>query len=88
MCLAIPARITALHDGAMATVNAGGVTRDVSVALLEAVAVGDYVLLHVGYALHLISEEEARETLRMMAQTGLLQDELAEMAGTSGGQGA
>ncbi|EGD60627.1 hydrogenase expression/formation protein [Novosphingobium nitrogenifigens DSM 19370] len=82
MCLAIPALVTQLHPDAMATVSAGGVTRQVSVALLEDVAVGDYVLLHVGYALHKISVEEAEATLRMMAEAGLLEEELAEMGGT------
>lgn len=79
MCLAIPARIEELLDDEMARVSAGGVTREVSVALVEGAAVGDYVLLHVGYALHRISEEEAEETLRLMAEAGLLDEELAEM---------
>lgn len=79
MCLAIPARIEAMLDDQMARVSAGGVTRDVSIALIEDAATGDYVLLHVGYALHKISEEEAQETLRMMAEAGLLEEELAEM---------
>lgn len=79
MCLAIPARIEAMLDDQMARVSAGGVTRDVSIALIEDAAPGDYVLLHVGYALHKISEEEAQETLRMMAEAGLLEEELAEM---------
>lgn len=79
MCLAIPARIEAMLDDQMARVSAGGVTRDVSMALIEDAAPGDYVLLHVGYALHKISEEEAQETLRMMAEAGLLEEELAEM---------
>ncbi|MEC4590961.1 MULTISPECIES: HypC/HybG/HupF family hydrogenase formation chaperone [Nitrospirillum] len=83
MCLAIPALVTALHDGAMASVSVGGIAKQVSVALLEQVAVGDYVLLHVGYALHRVSEEEARRTLAMMAEAGLLQAEVADMGGTA-----
>lgn len=79
MCLAIPARIEALLDDQMARVSAGGVTREVSLALIEAPQVGEYVLLHVGYALHKISEEEAAATLAMMAEAGLLEEELAEM---------
>ncbi len=79
MCLAIPARIEALLDDQMARVSAGGVTREVSLALIEAPQVGEYVLLHVGYALHKISEEEAAATLAMMAEAGLLDEELAEM---------
>ncbi|MBB6252111.1 HypC/HybG/HupF family hydrogenase formation chaperone [Nitrospirillum iridis] len=84
MCLAIPALVTELHDGAMASVSVGGIAKQISVALLDAVAVGDYVLLHVGYALHRVSEEEARRTLAMMAEAGLLQAEVAEMAQTTG----
>lgn len=82
MCLAIPALVLELHPDAMATVSAGGVTRQVSVGLLEDVVPGDYVLLHVGFALHKVSVEEAEETLKMMAQAGLLQEELVEWAET------
>lgn len=81
MCLAIPVRIIALEPDEMAVVAIDGISKRVSVALLESVAVGDYVLLHVGYALHKLSEEEARRTLAMMAETGVLQEEVAAMAG-------
>jgi len=77
MCLAIPALILDLLPDGMATVSAGGVTRAVSVALVDDVAVGDYVLLHVGYALHKVSVEEAEATLAMMAEAGLLDEEMA-----------
>lgn len=80
MCLAIPAKITKLGEDDMATVSLGGVVKDVSVALLDKVSVGDFVLVHVGYALHLISEEEAQRTLALMAEGGLLQEELAELS--------
>jgi len=79
MCLAIPALVTELADDAMATVSLGGIQKTVSVALLEEVAVGDYVLIHVGYALHRVSEEEAQRTLAMMAEAGILEAELAEI---------
>ncbi|MFA6220140.1 MAG: HypC/HybG/HupF family hydrogenase formation chaperone [Erythrobacter sp.] len=81
MCLAVPVLITALHDGAMATVSAGGVVKQVSTALLDDVAVGDFVLLHVGYALHRLSEEEAQRTLAMMAGAGVLDETYGEIAG-------
>jgi hydrogenase expression/formation protein HypC len=80
MCLAIPALVVELHPDA--TVSAGGVTRLVSVALLDE-GPGDYVLLHVGYALHKVSVEEAEATLRMMAEAGLLEEELAEWSGSA-----
>lgn len=79
MCLAIPAKVTALEEGEMAVVALEGVKKRISVALLDEVAVGDYVLIHVGYALHRLSEEEARRTLALMAEAGILQEELAEM---------
>lgn len=71
MCLAIPAQVLAIDPtGTMATVTLGGVRRAVSLALVEDVAVGDYVLVHVGYALNKISCEEAAETLALMAEAG------------------
>ena len=68
MCLAVPARIIALHDGASATVDVGGVRKDISVALLADVAVGDYVILHVGYALSRLDPAEAERTLAAIAE--------------------
>ncbi|NOW44215.1 hydrogenase expression/formation protein HypC [Novosphingobium sp. SG751A] len=75
MCLAIPAQVVEILPDGMATVSAGGVTRIVSVALVDDAALGDYVLLHVGYALHKISPEEAEATLKMMAEAGLVEEE-------------
>ena len=79
MCLAIPARVTALEDDGMAVVALEGVKKRISVALLEEIAVGDYVLVHVGYALHKLSEEEAQHTLQLMAEAGILAEELEEI---------
>ena len=63
MCLAVPMKITAI-DGFNATCEAKGIQREVSLFMLqgEPVAVGDHVLIHVGYAIQKISEEEARST--------------------------
>jgi hydrogenase expression/formation protein HypC len=71
MCLAIPAEVVALKDGDIATVSLGGVKKDVSLALVEDVALGDYVLIHVGYALSRLSPEEAERTLALMAEAGV-----------------
>jgi hydrogenase expression/formation protein HypC len=68
MCLALPAKVLKLQDANMATVEVGGVHKDISLGLLERVAVGDYVIVHVGYALSRIDEEEARNTLAMFAE--------------------
>ena len=81
MCLAIPAKVIALEAGDMAVVAVEGVKKRISVTLLEEVAVGDYVLVHVGYALHRLSEDEAARTLALMVEGGLLDAELAEMSG-------
>lgn len=73
MCLAIPVRIRSIA-GVEAEVEAGGVSRKVSLALTPEARVGDYVLLHAGYAINVIDEAEAEKTLELFAQI----DQLAE----------
>ncbi|WP_018329728.1 HypC/HybG/HupF family hydrogenase formation chaperone [Rhizobium giardinii] len=80
MCLALPARIVALHEACMATVSLEGIRKTISLALIDHAEIGDYVLVHVGYALHKVSEEEAARTLQLMADSGILAEEIAEMA--------
>lgn len=73
MCLALPAQIVTIDEATdMATVALGEVKREVSLALVEDVQVDDYVLIHVGYALNKVSEEEAEKTLALMAEAGLV----------------
>ncbi|MGD9669232.1 MAG: HypC/HybG/HupF family hydrogenase formation chaperone [Hyphomicrobiaceae bacterium] len=79
MCLALPARVVSVNGDEMATVAMEGVKKKISIALVEDVAVGDYVLVHVGYALHKVSEEEAQRTLAMMAEAGVIAEELHEI---------
>ncbi|MBB4286464.1 HypC/HybG/HupF family hydrogenase formation chaperone [Roseospira goensis] len=69
MCLAVPARITALLPDAMARVDLGGVGKTISVALVDDLSVGDYVILHVGYALARLDPAEAQATLALMGAT-------------------
>ncbi|MBF0471887.1 MAG: HypC/HybG/HupF family hydrogenase formation chaperone [Gammaproteobacteria bacterium] len=71
MCLAIPAEVTALNGDETAVVTVGGVAQTISLALVDKVAVGDYLLIHVGYALNKLSAEEAEKTLRLFADAGL-----------------
>lgn len=71
MCLAIPARVVQIGDGDQAIVDLGGVRKEISLALVEDVAVGDYVIVHVGYALTRLDPEEAERTLALMAEAGL-----------------
>jgi hydrogenase expression/formation protein HypC len=68
MCLAIPAEVTKLLPDAMAIVTIDGVSKEISVALIEDLAVGDYVIIHVGYALTRIDPEEARRTLDLLRE--------------------
>lgn len=65
MCLAIPARISKLMDGDRAIADVGGVSREISLALVDGVAVGDYVIVHVGYALSRLDPDEAAKTLKL-----------------------
>lgn len=71
MCLAIPARVAEILDGDQAVVDLGGVRKDVSLALLDDVAIGDYVIVHVGYALTKLDPEEAAQTLALFAEAGI-----------------
>jgi len=73
MCLAIPARILELDAGTdQAVVSLGGVRKPISLALVDDAAVGDYVLVHVGYALNKVSPEEAERTLALIRAVGEL----------------
>ncbi len=75
MCLALPAKVITI-DGAsdMAIVALGEVKKEISLALVENVEPGDYVLIHVGYALNRVSPEEAERTLQLFAEAGLAED--------------
>lgn len=71
MCLGIPGRIVELYelDGMqMGKVDFGGVTREACLAYVPEAKIGDYTIIHVGFALHLISEEEAQETLALLRE--------------------
>jgi hydrogenase expression/formation protein HypC len=82
MCLAVPGQVESIHEEhgtRMGRVNFGGVVKDVCLAYLPDVTVGDYTIVHVGFALGRIDEDSARETLRTFADLGLLEEELAEL---------
>lgn len=70
MCLAIPVRVVEVLDDDQAVVDLDGVRKEVSLSLVEGVQVGDYVILHVGYALTRLDPEEAERTLALFAQAG------------------
>lgn len=67
MCLAIPALVKSVK-GHQAEVDIDGVRREVSIQLTPEVKAGDYVLLHTGYAINVIDETEAKETLKLLKE--------------------
>ena len=75
MCLAIPGRIEALHDHDMATVDVGGTRKQISLALIDGAEVGDYVIVHVGYALSRLLPDEAEKTLALFAEMAALAEQ-------------
>jgi hydrogenase expression/formation protein HypC len=77
MCLGVPGKIVEIYESnglMMGKIDFGGVAREACLAYVPEAQPGDYAIIHVGFALHLISEEEARETLELLNQ-------IAEMGG-------
>lgn len=66
MCLAVPARVVSIEAEQMATVEIGGVGRQVALDLVPETEVGDYVIVHVGFAIERLDEAEAQETLALL----------------------
>ncbi|MBE0531907.1 MAG: HypC/HybG/HupF family hydrogenase formation chaperone [Rhodospirillales bacterium] len=75
MCLAIPAKVVELNEGGMASVDIGGVKKSISVSLVDGVKVGDYVIIHTGFALSKLDPEEAEKTLELFAEMAALTGE-------------
>lgn len=78
MCLAIPGKILDLEqegESRLARVEFGGITRKVSLDLVPEAGVGDYVIVHVGFAISKVDEEEAHRTLELLEQMSALQDD-------------
>ena len=81
MCLAVPGRIVRIAeaDGVpMAEVDFGGVRKDVCLQYVPDATVGEYVVVHVGFAIQLLDEESARQTLELFANLGMLQEEFGD----------
>ena len=68
MCLAIPVCIEEIQSADMAMVNIGGIKKSISIALVDDIKVGDYVILHVGYALSKLDAQEAEKTLALFRE--------------------
>lgn len=85
MCLGVPGKITEIfeRDGLqMGTIDFGGVTKEACLAYVPQAQVGDYTLIHVGFALNIIDEKEALETLSLLREIDVLGEELGvEMPG-------
>jgi len=79
MCLAVPGKIVSIDESnpelKMAKVNFGGVSKDVCIQWLDDVKIGDYVLVHVGFALNKVDEKDAEETLRILREMGDIEEE-------------
>ena len=83
MCLAVPGKIISINESSsalkMAKVNFGGVGKEVCLEWLPDAKVGDYVLVHVGFALSKIDEKEAEDTIKMLNEMGELIKEEEEL---------
>lgn len=75
MCLAIPSQITEINDQ-MATIDVDGVRRECSLLLLEEPKVGDWVIVHAGFAINKLDESAARESLRILKETAAFVENL------------
>ena len=73
MCLAIPAQVVELRDGDNAVVDLAGVQKEISLSLVDGVAVGDYVIVHAGCAISQLDEEEAQAALAEFAALDALE---------------
>lgn len=83
MCLAVPGKIVEISDDGMvrmAKLDFGGIQKQVCLAYLPDAVVGDYAIVHVGFAISRIDEASAQETLRHFRELGLLEEELGEVA--------
>ncbi len=81
MCLAVPGKVIGIEerDGTrMARVDFGGAVKDVCLAYLPEIEVGDWAIVHVGFALQRLDEESARATLRLFAEIGALEEEFGD----------
>ncbi len=84
MCLAIPGRVSEIfesHGALMGKVNFGGITKTVCLEYVPDIQVGEYTIVHVGFALNRIDEESARQSLKLFQELGVLHEELGEDEG-------
>jgi hydrogenase expression/formation protein HypC len=90
MCLAVPGFVESIREESgtrMGRVNFGGVVKDVCLAYLPEIAVGDYTIVHVGFAISKIDEASALATLQTFEDLGLLEESLEELRGDEAAAG-
>jgi hydrogenase expression/formation protein HypC len=89
MCLGIPGKVTEVYtdnEMRMGKVDFGGVAREVCLEAVDEVKVDDYVIVHAGFALSILSEEDAMETLSILNEMSMLADEMVEIAASVDGE--
>ena len=85
MCLAVPGRVLEIMDGGdiafrRAKVDFGGIRKEINLAYTPEATVGNYVLVHVGFAISVIDEVEARQVFKYLEELGMLKEELGEVS--------
>ncbi|MEJ5186287.1 MAG: HypC/HybG/HupF family hydrogenase formation chaperone [Candidatus Geothermincolales bacterium] len=75
MCLAVPAEVVELREGGTALVRVGGLQQEISLLLLDGVEVGDYVLVHAGFAIEKVDQQEAERTRELLEELAGLEGE-------------
>lgn len=86
MCLAVPGKVELIFDDQgipMGKLNFGGVVKEVCLAYLPDIQIGDYAIVHVGFAISRVDEQSAQETLRTFEELGILEEELDELRGST-----
>jgi len=86
MCLAVPGQIVDVREESgtrMATIDFDGIRKEICLAYLPDIEVGDYAIVHVGFAISRIDEKSALETLAMFREIGILEEELGETEETA-----
>ena len=89
MCLGVPGKIVEIYESQglkMCKVDFGGVLREVCIETLPEAKVGDYTIVHAGFALNLLSEEDANATLNILREMAALDDELDEISASVSGE--
>jgi hydrogenase expression/formation protein HypC len=87
MCLGIPGKVVTLYEAngmKMGKIDFGGVIKEACLEYLPDIQVGDYTIVHVGFGISQLNEEEARETLDILREMDMLADELPELAAGGG----